>query len=494
MIMTGRRTIICILVLFSVSLLPAEVSQRAARFAKEAVGHTQNNDHVKAFRSYVKALITALEDGDDLMAMKCYGSISIIYHNFGDTDNSLYFAHKGYDIARRRGDKAQITFLSNLVTFYSQADDTVNAEKYYSLMRKMLPGANNVVNGYFLIYEQARLERAKKRFAEAAALHVKARRYAVRHGMPAVYVLFQDSELGNLMVAGGKWDDALAMGRRCLSVADSISEKDMMINSYKMMADAFSGLGMKDSAWCYMCKYDKLRGEVYDMPGFFRVQNDITQYKENYTAKRVGRLSAAVIAGLAVIAVFAVLITVLIRKNMSLRKAQRLIIDKNIELDAAAAKDRMLLEKYVAVTGEKGMEEGCPAGGGDYDKGAGRHGPWLTDETQEKLLCRIISVLEDMSVISDPDFSLSAMADKTKSNTKYVSTVINRTYGKNFKTLLNEYRIKEACRRMCDAGYDRFTLKAIAVGVGFRNTVSFIRCFKNVMGMTPSVYQRLSRK
>lgn len=488
-----RRTVFCIVSLFFVSLLQAKVSQRAEHFAKEAVGHTQNNDHVKAFRSYVKALVAALEEGDDLMAMKCYGSISIIYHNFGDTDNSLYFAHKGYDIARRRGDKAQVTFLTNLVTFYSKAADTVNAAKYYSLMRKMLPGANNVVNGYFLIYEQARIARAKKRFAEAAALHAKARQYAVRHGMPVVYVLFQDSEIGNIMVDEKRWGDALAMGRRCLAVADSISEKDMMINSYKMMADAFSGLGMKDSALYYMCEHDKLRSAVYDMPGFFRVQNDITQYKDSYTARRVGRLSAAVIAGLAVIAVFAVLMTVLIRKNMSLRKAQRLIIDKNIELDAAEAKDKILREKYVAVMEEKGRgdacPEACPDGGGDS-----RNEPCLPDETQEKLLCRIISVLEDMSVISDPDFSLGAMADKTESNTKYVSTVINRTYDKNFKTLLNEYRIKEACRRMCDADYERFTLKAIAVGVGFRNTVSFIRCFKNVMGMTPSVYQRLSRK
>lgn len=487
-----RRTVICIVSLFFVSLIQAKVSHRAEQFAKEAVGHTQNNDHVKAFRCYVNALVTALEEGDDLTAMRCYGSISIIYHNFGDKDNALYFAHKGYDIARRRGDKAQVSFLANLVTFYSKAADTVNAAKYYSLMRKKLPEipeANNVVNGYFLIYEQARIARAKKRFAEAAALHVKTRQYAVRHGMPAVYVLFQDSEIGNIMVAEKRWGDALAMGRRCLAVADSLSEKDMMINSYKMMADAFSGLGMKDSALYYMCEYDKLRNEVYDMPGFFRVQNDITQYKDNDTAKRVGRLSAAVIAGLAVIAVFVVLITVLVRKNMSLRKAQRFIIDKNIELDAAEAKDKILREKYVAVMEEKGRGDACPDSGGD-----GRNEPCLPDEAQEKLLCRIISVLEDMSVISDPDFSLGAMADKTESNTKYVSTVINRTYDKNFKTLLNEYRIKEACRRMCDADYERFTLKAIAVGVGFRNTVSFIRCFKNVMGMTPSVYQRLSRK
>ena len=45
------------------------------------------------------------------MAMKCYGNLSIIYHDFGDIDNSLYYAYKGYEIALRLGFMEQITFL-----------------------------------------------------------------------------------------------------------------------------------------------------------------------------------------------------------------------------------------------------------------------------------------------------------------------------------------------------------------------------------------------
>lgn len=72
--------------------------------------------------------------------------------------------------------------------------------------------------------------------------------------------------------------------------------------------------------------------------------------------------------------------------------------------------------------------------------------------------------------------------------------MINDTYGKNFKTLLNECRIKEACRRLLDTEhYGNMTIQAIYEEVGYSNNVSFIRAFKRVNGMTPSEYQRQYR-
>lgn len=208
------------------------------------------------------------------------------------------------------------------------------------------------------------------------------------------------------------------------------------------------------------------------------------------------------VSGLVIILVFVVLTIALVNKNISLRKAQRLLIDKNNELNEAEIKDHILREKYMAMQEEidKTISENKAHGdvGDDrslmIDSDKDIYDDQYVKDIQDKLLYKILSVFEDISVISDPDFSLNAMADKVGSNTKYVSVVINRTYHKNFKTLLNEYRIKEACRRMTDSDYDRYTIKAIACEVGFRNTVSFIRCFKNIMGMTPSIYQKLSKE
>ena len=444
----------------------------AAGLEREAAMHRQKGEHVEAFRCYAEGLMAAIAEGDDRTVMRCAGNLSIIYHDFGDVENSLYFAHKGYEKAQRLGDKAQLTFLSNFVSFYSQAADTANAAKYYGMMREMMPLDNSVLNGYFLIYERARLERARGLYSRAAASHAEARKYAVDNGMPAVYVLFQDSEAGNIMVLQSDWEGALAMGRRCLAEAGRTGNRDIVINSYKMLADAYGGLGVRDSADRYIREYYSLKNKVYDMHGFFDVHNDIMRYKDSMAEGRISKLNALVLAGVGLSLALIGLLAALVGKNMTLRKAQRLLIEKNNELISAA--DNCRARRMAGSGGPDGRQQ--PAG------------------AQDELLSRIISVFEDVQVISDPDFSLSMMAEKTNSNTKYVSTVINRTYGKNFKTLLSEYRIREACRRMAGTGYGHLTIKAIAGGVGFRNTVSFIRCFKNVMGMTPSVFLRLSKK
>ena len=73
-----------------------------------------------------------------------------------------------------------------------------------------------------------------------------------------------------------------------------------------------------------------------------------------------------------------------------------------------------------------------------------------------------------------------------------MSWVINNTYHKNFKTLLNEYRIREVCRRMEDkTNFGHLTIQALSNSLGYSSPSNFLRAFKNVNGMTPSMYQKL---
>lgn len=67
----------------------------ASQFVKEADLYKQNNEYVNAFQFYIKGLIAALETDDYRMAMKCYGNLSIIYHDFGDIDNSFFLLIRG---------------------------------------------------------------------------------------------------------------------------------------------------------------------------------------------------------------------------------------------------------------------------------------------------------------------------------------------------------------------------------------------------------------
>lgn len=65
--------------------------------------------------------------------------------------------------------------------------------------------------------------------------------------------------------------------------------------------------------------------------------------------------------------------------------------------------------------------------------------------------------------------------------------MINQLTGNNFNTFINEYRIKEACKRISDRdNYGNMTLEAIANSVGFKSVNSFRTAFKKVTGLFPS--------
>ncbi len=78
---------------------------------------------------------------------------------------------------------------------------------------------------------------------------------------------------------------------------------------------------------------------------------------------------------------------------------------------------------------------------------------------------------------------------------RYVSQVINESTNKNFNTLLNEYRIREACKRLTDFDtYGQMTNETIAEGLGYKSRSHFIRTFKKMTGLTPSQYQKIARE
>jgi len=111
-----------------------------------------------------------------------------------------------------------------------------------------------------------------------------------------------------------------------------------------------------------------------------------------------------------------------------------------------------------------------------------------------ELLDKITAVMESSPEVFNEAFSLNRLAELVSSNTKYVSRAINIGKQCNFSVLLNEYRIKEACRRLMDTeNYGNYTIEGIANSVGYKSRSNFASIFKESVGLTPSAFQRMSR-
>ena len=111
-----------------------------------------------------------------------------------------------------------------------------------------------------------------------------------------------------------------------------------------------------------------------------------------------------------------------------------------------------------------------------------------------ELLDKITAVMESSPEVFNETFSLNRLAELVSSNTKYVSRAINIGKQCNFNALLNEYRIREACRRLMDTeNYGNYTIEGIANSVGYKSRSNFATIFKESVGLTPSAFQKLSR-
>lgn len=111
-------------------------------------------------------------------------------------------------------------------------------------------------------------------------------------------------------------------------------------------------------------------------------------------------------------------------------------------------------------------------------------------ELADELFDKILNIIVVEKRYREQTFSAKELAKELKTNTRYISAVINSRFNMNFSCLLNEYRIKEALHRMTDKRYAEETIEEISAAVGFSNRQSFYAAFYRIMNETPNNYRR----
>ena len=148
--------------------------------------------------------------------------------------------------------------------------------------------------------------------------------------------------------------------------------------------------------------------------------------------------------------------------------------------------NRLLYEKNIALLNDN--KELLPSVVERLERPA-QEGPSKVDLD---LMEKITAVMESSPEVYNEDFSRQRLAELVGSNYKAVSRAINTCKQCNFNMLLNEYRIKESCRRLMDTGtYGNYTIEGIANSVGYKSRSNFATIFKEIVGLTPSAFQKM---
>lgn len=111
-------------------------------------------------------------------------------------------------------------------------------------------------------------------------------------------------------------------------------------------------------------------------------------------------------------------------------------------------------------------------------------------ELADELYDKILNIIVVQKKYKDPNYSAKDLAKELKTNTRYLSAVINSRFGMNYSCLLNEYRIKEAKHLLVDKRYLDKNIEDISQMVGFANRQSFYAAFYKNVGEKPNVYRQ----
>ena len=184
------------------------------------------------------------------------------------------------------------------------------------------------------------------------------------------------------------------------------------------------------------------------------------------------------------------MLVMLYRRNRQLKERNQALYEQSLEQLAIIDEARRAappVQQPLPTT-----DDGDEAGALSEDATTG---PDVDDAVLQDIYQRIKAIMESAPEVYDESFSMARLHEMVGSNTKYISRAIGQLGKTDFKSMLSQYRIREACRRMNDVEhYGQYTIEAIAKSVGVTSRTSFIQNFKRQTGLTPSAYLKLAHE
>lgn len=398
----------------------------------------------EANRSFLESITLGGAAHNWIVAL--YGVFNVISFNFPDNSGIMLEGIREYrklrDVRDPDGTKAYVDTLSLGVEAYLRGDYTA-ARDFFSKAEVMTAGAPP--------------------FDREGIFHNEARLMTAR----------TDMMLGHREA----FEKALLDHYRLTSATPGSVER---LNAAKNLHRFYTENGDRSKAEQYLFDFYRIRDSLYSTTGMltmsdFRLKAELNGINRQVASmnheKERNRTTAILIA-----AALLLVICCLVWAIVYYRKKQRLLL-------SLYEKNRQLLsgQKRPVATEDTGASDSAEA---DDGNGAERPDP------DPVLVSKIREVLLESDEVFDPDFQMSRLCDLVSSNYTYVSHAINKELGKNFKTLVTERRIREACRLLDDEKTgNALTMEGIGRQSGFKSRVTFTRVFKAVVGITPSEYR-----
>ncbi|MEM1319927.1 MAG: PAS domain-containing protein [Bacteroidota bacterium] len=102
-----------------------------------------------------------------------------------------------------------------------------------------------------------------------------------------------------------------------------------------------------------------------------------------------------------------------------------------------------------------------------------------------KIYKELKRVFREDAIYKNPRCSLSMMAERLSTNTKYLSQVINTETGLKFRDFLNTYRVNHFKKLIREGLHQNLSIQGMAAECGFKNKMSFYNAVKKITKCSP---------
>nr|WP_295922906.1 helix-turn-helix domain-containing protein [uncultured Dyadobacter sp.] len=118
----------------------------------------------------------------------------------------------------------------------------------------------------------------------------------------------------------------------------------------------------------------------------------------------------------------------------------------------------------------------------------------ISDEKLEAYQHRLLEIMELQKPYMDSEITLPKLGKILLLNTYQTSYLINSSFGENFYTFINRYRLEECKRMLSHRSFDHMSILSIAYESGFNSKTAFNTAFKKNTGCSPSEFRELNCK
>lgn len=406
--------------------------------------------------------------------------IASIHYYFNDYSSSVKYNQDAIDYATKTGnEEIKIKAICNIFAPLAELgryDEALKAnEKYYQSRAYPLTPFAYTVNKAYIALKKNDIKKAKQLY-EASFDSIS------RYNLDEQYKSYPSSELYKISLIEKDPKKALEylnLYKKLIPLHKPQLQSHMQKDLYKGFIDAYLSLGNLDSVVKYQKKYVELMDSSINLDEFMSISSDFRQRSIDNKNKEIENLNLTILnqriiffSLLIVLILVISILALLIYFRYKIKDKNKILFKRNIEIIKA---ENEIGNKFDETIRNQQNESG--------------------DSQYSDILSKIYRVMEDASIYCNPEFNLSELTRLIQSNTKYVSQAINEGLGQNFRTFINEYRIRLARKRLLsDNEFSNMTISAIAESVGFKSVTSFNQAFQKYVGISPTSYRKMGMK